>query len=117
MKRKKFRKETSIGAKRKKKSAHLSSQPSSPPHDGIPPPRHCTLVGITVRAGCGATSSAALQPKRVGSKRAAQQLGAAAAHHTTVVALRQPGGVTIGQNYSEQLRILEEKPIACIQCD
>ena len=60
-------------------------------------------------AGCGATSSAALQPKRVGSKRSAarQQLEAAAA--PTPQWWQQPGaGATIGHILS-QLHILWRK--------
>ena len=80
------------------KVAHLSSQPSSPPHDGIPPPRHCTFVGITGRAGCGATSSAALQPKRVGSKRAPRQLSCGSPHRggTEAAARRLQLGILSG---------------------
>ena len=54
-----------------------------------PPPRHCTSVGITGRAGCGATSSAALQPKRVGSKRAAQQPSCGSPHRGGTEAARR----------------------------
>ena len=95
-------------------ASHLSSQPSSPPHDTIPPPRHCTWVVITGRAGCGATSSAALkQPKRVGSKRAARQLRQSEA--PTPWWRWGSRAATIGQMLEESYS--GGKSISCNQCN
>ena len=71
------------------------------------------LESLAARAGCGATSSAALQPKRVGSKRAARQLEAAAAH-TVVAAARRWLQLGI---LSGSFILCGGKPVTCNWCD
>ena len=102
MKRKKFRnprKRLQQGQKGKK-SAHLSSQPSSPPHDGIPHP--VTALELESRGA----QVAAPHPRQHCSQNAleasARRSSRAAAAHT-VVAPRQPGGYNwayYGASYS-----------------